>query len=58
MEYYYKESEFRGIIIHLNSNNLTKNACKARKNIPRGGNEGTTVMFKACWLIYQYPRQF
>jgi hypothetical protein len=48
MEYFDKESDFRGIIIHLNNNNLTKNACEARKNIPRGGNEGTTVMFKAC----------
>jgi hypothetical protein len=53
MDYYDKESEFREsefgeIIIYLNSNNLTKNACKARKNIHGGGNEGTTVMFKAC----------
>jgi len=48
MEYSDKESEFGGIIIHLNNNNLTKNACKARKNILRGGNEGTKVMFKAC----------
>jgi len=31
---------------------------KSRVDKPGGGNEGTTIMLKACWLVYQYSCLF